>query len=129
MAYIKREPSAIGAMKRWRRWKKPVGCEVTGSEAENVTSDNHSRNSGRPRSGGLHGVLYCSSSFTDRQGREDASALGQDLLLGDGGRGIHGDGAGDLASHFILGVRRGVQLLLCVPRISCVVAQASAGRS
>src|SRR5580693_5979917 len=118
MAYIRRERCATGAMRRWWRLKRAAKSEPSGSEAENVTCEFDSSNFGDPRSGGIHGILHCSCAPVDSQGRENASAVGKDLLLGDGCRGFDGDGAGDLASDFIFGVRCGVQFLLCISRIS-----------
>src|SRR4029077_12172259 len=118
MASIRRERCVIGAMRRWRRWRKAARSVTRESEDEYGITGGDSSGPLDSHSGWLHGVLHCSRTAADGQGRQDAPALGQDLLLGNGGSGSHGDGAGVVASDPVFGVHLGLQLLLCVSRIS-----------
>ncbi len=62
------------------RNNKERGQDGTTGRDSDAPLDAHSR--------GLHGILHCSRTAADREGRQDAPALGQDLLLGNGGSGI-----------------------------------------
>src|SRR5580704_13155891 len=112
-------------MRRWRHLRK-LASETRESEDEYGITDFDSSDPLDAHSGGLHGVFHCSHTAADGQGWQDTPALGQDLFLGNGGSGSHGDSAGVLASYPVLGVHRGIQFLLCVSRISGTFPEASA---